>query len=717
MRKFLLSVVATVLLFGGASLAQTPARQETPDVDYSQLKPLVVTDQQKQAFQLAATILSRYQYLHIPLANVSSSVLDDYLNNLDYAHVYFLKSDIESFEPYRNTLLSDVQNGNLTAAMHIFNVYEERSSALLKWTLARLKQPFDLNSEATYTYPDYSDKNLHLPWRDNLSEVHAFQEQRLQDALIRLMIAGRTEEKALKTLTLRYQGALKQLNQLTVEDAFEMYMNAIAANYDPHSNYLSPNRTEDFDMDMSLSLDGIGATLGYKDEKIMVMELIPGGPAFKSGKLHLKDQIIGVGQGKSGEIQNVIGMRLDKVVRLIRGKKGTYVRLLVEPSSPSATEREVLIERDKINLQQQAAKAYTETVKRDGQEVKIGVIRLPSFYMDFAAAQKGAKDYRSTSRDVAKLLEELKAEKVAGIILDLRNNPGGSLYEAIHTVGLFIDKGPVVMVHNSEGETRVDKDTDAGALYSGPLAVMINHNSASAAEIFAGAIKDYHRGLIVGSNSYGKGTVQTIVNLNRFVPKGAPDLGELKFTIAMFHRITGSSTQIKGVAPDVELPSSTDIEQVGERANKHALPWKAIAPAEYTAYNDITPAVISTLQSEHQTRMQEDATLARYKEYVARVAQEAQLRSWSLNLAKRQTQYKLWKAYSDAYDEAQKAAIAPLNSDAERKKNIERRNKFAEAEGDIEHFVPDLGLYETLNIVYDYLQLEQANTAAEKKAA
>lgn len=683
--------------------------------DYSQPTPLLVSEKQKHVFRLATSLFSKHHYYRQSLAEISSSVIDDYLNALDYSHMYFLKSDVSAFSRYRNDLERAAYNGDLSAAMFIYKRYLERARALSEWTLKRLEQPFDLSSSDTISVPDYLDRKIRIPWKKDLDEVHAYQEKRLQDALIRLMMAGRTQEKALETLVSRYEGFIKRLNQMTSDDAFNVYMNVIANNFDPHSNYLSPRNIENFDINMRLSLEGIGATLGYEEEKITVHELVPGGPAYKSGKLHIKDSIIGVAQGKNGKMQDVVGMRLDNAVRLIRGKKGSYVRLLIEPANAAEGVREIILQRDKVSLQEQAAQSYVEKIKRFGKEEKLGVIRLPSFYMDFAAARAGKKNYRSTSRDVAELIRGLEQEKVAGIVLDLRGDGGGSLYEAIQTVGLFIDKGPVVMVSNANGEVQVRKDEKSGALYDGPLAVMIDHYSASASEIFAAAIQDYHRGIIIGSNSYGKGTVQTLIDLNRFVAQKTPALGEVKFTIAMFHRVTGSSTQKKGVTPDIALPVSRTLDEVGERSELHALPWKAIPPADYVPYRQLSNVDIVELQQLHRARMADVPALKRYSDYILRLTKENKRRIWSLNFKARKKQYDAWKRYSDDYDQLQRTDVPPLQADKKRKTDIEQRNAMTENEGDKESFVPDVGLYEALNVLYDYTRIHYL-IAADKAA-
>lgn len=693
------------MLTFSAVFVSTHAAPTSTVVKIAEPESLIVTEDQKKAFQLGLRLLVNHGYHKETLDKVALPSFNDYVQALDFGHIYFLQSDIDTFAERGAMLRNDVRRGDLSTAIEVFERYRQRATALYTWTLERLKKPFDLHSDHTVTIPDYRNRLTPRPWFTSEEEVYAYQEKRLIDQIIRLRLSGRSEQKAIEKLTARYRTAQSRLNQMTSDDVFDIYMNAIAGAFDPHSNYLSPKMTEDFDIGMSLSLEGIGATLSNEDDKIMINELVVGGPAYKSGKLHIKDRIIGVGQGKDGEIQDVIGMRLDKAVRLIRGKKGTYVRLLIEPANPNAPEREVLIQRDKISLEDQAAAGHIETVKEGNETKKIGVIRLPSFYMDFDAAQAGKKDYRSTSRDLERILKDMKKKAVEGIVLDLRGNGGGSLVEAIKTVGLFVGRGPVVQVDGTSGRVDIQRSDVSQAVWQGPLAVMINHSSASASEIFAGAIQDYHRGVIIGNNSFGKGTVQTVIPLNRFVPRTTPALGELKMTIAMFFRITGSSTQMKGVAPDIALPETSNIEEVGERSQPHALAWRKIAAADYTQSQDVNNAELKILRQKHQQRMEKIPELQRFAAYMQRLQEENSRTEWSLNYNTRRHQYEQWKAYQDNYDAAQARDIAPLKSDEKRKKDLENRNALAETEDDKENFVPDVGLFEALHILFDYIKL------------
>ncbi|MBR1375016.1 MAG: carboxy terminal-processing peptidase [Cardiobacteriaceae bacterium] len=677
--------------------------------DFSQPTPIKITEENKKAFQLGATLLDNFHYSDISLNSISRDVLEDYLHNLDSAGIYFLQSDINDFLHSRAFALDqDIRDGDIKLAIEIFERYRERAIKLSDWSLERLKKPLDLKQKNTVHIPDYREKKLKsMRWFRTEEEIFAYQEARLVDSVIRLMLAGRTEEEAVKKLITRLQSQKKRLNQMDTSDVFSIYMNTLAHRFDPHSAYMSPENSEDFDIHMSLQLQGIGATLSADEDKISVAGLTPGGPAIKSGQLKIKDQIIAVGEGEDGEMQDVVGMRLDKAVRLIRGKKGTTVRLLVEPASGNPPEKEIKLIRDTINLEDQAAQGYIEEVEIEGNKEKIGVINLPSFYMDFDGANKGRKNYRSTSRDIKKILEDMNEKGVAGIIIDLRDDGGGSLMEVVKTVGLFIDRGPVVTVVNAKGKDDEHWDEVPGEVYSGPIAVLINESSASASEIFAAAIQDYRRGIIIGANSFGKGTVQTVIDLNRYTSKNSAKLGEINLTMAMFYRINGESTQLKGVVPDINLPTSYDLEDVGERSKNYALGWRKISPAVYLPYPNVEPSRLDEINKRHTQRMQSDPILQAYAQFNDRVRIENQKTDFSLNFDTRKKHYQEWKKYSTDYKKSQSAVVPPMKSDIKRKEDIDKSNALVELEDDKELFVPDVGLYEALKIFSDDISLQR----------
>ena len=714
---FRFAAILTLALSACTTMATQQPESNIKDDNQTvtQAPSLIVSAEQKRAYRLMANLLLNHHYNKLSLAQISGDIHDDFLNALDPGRIYFLQSDIDEFAHYRGNLMGSIQNGDLSAIIAMYQRYYERSTALNRWTIARLKKTFDFKSKDTVTLESQRHDAPQRPWPANIGDAHKFQEKRLQDQLIRLMLAGRSEDKARDTLIKRYEGSLKRNDQFSMTDLFDIYTNVFAERFDPHSNYLSPKNSENFDIHMSLELEGIGAVLSSKDEKITIRELTPGGPAAKSGQLKIKDQILAVAQGKDGEMVDIVGWRLDQAVELIRGKKGTQVRLLVEPANGMDPPREVTIERDKIALEEQAASAHVESLQQDGREFRIGVINLPSFYLDMSGAINGKENYRSTSRDVKKLLDDLRGKKVDGIILDLRNNGGGSLFEAVQTVGLFIDQGPVVQVSYANGTVRNEVDDSKGKIYDGPLAVLINHGSASASEIFAGAIQDYGRGLVIGNSSYGKGTVQTVMDLNRFVPDNNAPLGEVKFTVAMFHRVTGSSTQLKGVIPNVQLAEIIPQEEVGEVSEKHALPWKQIPATRFKPDNRLSEQWRTLLNERQAQRALHNPIFSRYRSYANKAVERGNQTVWSLNLDERQQDYRSWKAYQDDYESHQRDEIPPLSSDEKRRKDVETFNNFVDEEEDKESFVPDVELYEALHIVGDYLEL--INPQAVKPAA
>ena len=686
-----------------AACVQGNAGQTAEKVPDYAPEPLIINNEHKKALRLGANLLVNHHYRKQKLSAVAADVHQDYLQALDPSHIYFLQSDIDEFKRYSDTLMQ-ANKGDLSGILAIYQRYSERANALNRWSLERLSRPFDLNGKETVTYPDFkAEKNQ--PWPVSVEAAEAEQDKRIEDQLIRRRVSGKSEDKALKLLRSRYTGALRRLNQISMNDVFDIYMNVLSSRFDPHSNYLSPRSNEDFNINMRLSLEGIGAILSLEDEQVSIRELVPGGPAYKSGKLNVKDKIIAIAQGNDGDFVDVTGWRLDKVVDLIRGKKGTLVRLMIDPANSAKGVYEIKLERDEVKLEEQAAQSTIEEVTEDGVTRRIGVIKLPSFYMDFEGAQQEKNDYRSTSRDVEKLLQEFKTAKVDGVVIDLRSNGGGSLYEAVKTVGLFINKGPVVLVSDAQGGVRNETDDDAGAAYDGPLAVLIDRYAASASEIFAAAIQDYGRGLIIGSNSFGKGTVQTMVNLNEFVTSNTPSLGSMKFTMAMFHRVNGSSTQFRGVTPDVSLPSIFPPEEVGEQAEDYALPWKEIKAAKITPAGKIADSTINTLRQLHETRMLGKAPLRRYQEYIDKILEKNRQKTWPLNLAERKREHENWKKYQDEYEAAQRRELPLLNADKKKQEEIAERNAAVEDEDDKEDFVPDVALFETLNIFYDYLEL------------
>ncbi|MBK8944458.1 MAG: carboxy terminal-processing peptidase [Ignavibacteriae bacterium] len=549
--------------------------------------------------KMVTTILSRYHYKKFDLDDSLSSVIfDNYINSLDYNKSYFLKSDIDEFEKYRFAIDENLHFGNLDAAFKIFNVYKTRMNERMKYVFGRLNKEFDFTKNETYQIN--RDKE---PWPISENELNEVWRKKLKNEALNLKLSGKEWDKTKETLVNRYKNYHKAILQFKSEDVLQLYLNSFADAIDPHSNYLAPRTSENFNIRMKLSLEGIGATLQTDNDYTKVVNIVPGGPAFKADNIHADDLIIAVGQGDE-ELVDVIGWRIDDVVDLIRGDKGTKVRLSVLRAKNGIDSKPdtISIIRDKVKLEEQAAQKKIITINEDNVDYKLGVIEIPSFYVDFDAKRNGDPDFRSTTRDVSKILRELKKEKVDGVIIDLRNNGGGALDEAVELTGLFIKDGPVVQVRQSNGNVTVEKDPDPTIIYDGPLAVVINRYSASASEIFSGAIQDYGRGIVLGEQSYGKGTVQNLIGLERFVPSAGDQSGQLKLTIAKYYRINGSSTQNLGVIPDVQFPTALDPSEYGESSMPSALKWDQIQTSQFKKYGDFTKILPSLIEN-HKDRI------------------------------------------------------------------------------------------------------------------
>lgn len=562
--------------------------------------------------QTIIAILNNNHYSKIKFNDsLSSAILDQYVKSLDGSKSFFLKSDIQSFEKYRTTLDDLTQLANVDPAYEMYKVFHKRFEDRMKYVLTKL-----VNEQFDFTIDEEYETNREKePWAGTEQELNDIWRKNLKNQALSLKLSGKKPEEISKVLVERYERMNKAMRQFNSEDVFNIYMNTITEAYDPHTSYFSPKAAEKFKEQMTLSLEGIGARLQTDNDYTKIAEIIPGGPAEKSSILKVNDRIIGVAQGVSGEMVDVIGWRIDDVVKLIKGPKGTTVRLSYLPGETGLTgaSKEITLVREKIKLEDQKAKKEIIPYKQGAKDLKMGVITIPSFYMDWDAYQKGDPDYTSTSGDVKKLIKELQTEKVDGLIIDLRNNGGGSLAEAIDLTGLFIKNGPVVQVKNSANRIEVAKDDDPSVLFTGPLVVMTNRFSASASEIFAGAIQDYNRGVVVGESTYGKGTVQTVVDLKRFIqPTANEEVGELKITFQKFYRVTGSSTQHKGVTPDVKFPSPFDAEEYGESANPSALPWDEIRSTLYEKTPIVNKQTVATLNKSYQDRVKNDPQLNKF---------------------------------------------------------------------------------------------------------
>ncbi len=542
--------------------------------------------------------------------SLSSVVLDEYVKALDNNKTYFLASDIKAFDPNRYKIDDYTKAENVDLAYQIYEVFQKRFRERMDYIQQKL-----IPSTFDYAVDEYYETNREKEaWATSPAALNDIWRKIIKSQALSLKLAGKKPEEIKETLESRYSRMRKSMDQFNSEDVFSMYMNAITESYDPHTNYFSPKAADLFNQSMSLSLEGIGARLQTENDYTKVIEILPGGPAEKSDKIHANDRIIGVAQGEKGEMVDVVGWRVDEVVKLIKGPKGTTVRLLFYPATTGVVggSMEISLVRDKIKLEDQQAQKSMIKYKKNGQDLKLGVIMLPSFYMDFEAYQKGDPNYTSTTRDVQRLIQELKKENVNGIVLDLRNNGGGSLAEAIQLTGLFIKEGPVVQVKNSISKVEVLSDDDPELVYNGQLVVLTNRFSASASEIFAGAIQDYHRGVVVGESTHGKGTVQTVIDLSRFINDPGEEVGKVKLTFQKFYRITGSSTQMKGVIPDVLLPTPYAQDQYGESSYPNAMPWDVIKSTYYQRTPIINDKVISGLNKSYHERLKTDPSLTKF---------------------------------------------------------------------------------------------------------
>ncbi len=627
MKKIL--VLVLLIIAANIFLAKTLKFNSNNVVDNDTTATLEPPRYMSNEDELITTILQRYHYRKFKLDDSLSNVIfNRYLKSLDYGKYYFYASDIDNFDKFRYQLDDDIKDGDLNPAFYIFNQFRDRANERLNYAEKLLIQGFDFNVPDSIQI-DRQNAN----WAADTSEMNELWKKKVKSDALSLILAGKKWEDVQKLLKKRYENLRKNIMEYKSEDVFQLFENSFTESLDPHTNYMSPITSQNFNIEMTRSLEGIGAQLQTEDEYTKVVEVIPGGPAYKSKLLHRGDKIIGVAQGKDGEMVDVIGWRITDVVQLIRGKKGSIVRLQIIPANEgvNAAPKEITLVRDKIKLEEQSAKDKILDIKQDSKTYKFGVITLPAFYSDFNAEQRGDKDYKSTTRDVKKLVDELKKANVQGIIIDLRNNGGGSLEEAIKLTGLFIKNGPVVQIKKSNGSIDVEDDPDNSIDYSGPLFVLVNRFSASASEIFSAAIQDYGRGLIIGSNTYGKGTVQNLIDLNRLMPSESKKLGQVKLTIAKFYRINGASTQHLGVIPDIQFPSLIDDKEYGESTESSSLPWDQIDSTKYVRFGDIQKYVPELLKL-HLTRIKNnDAEWSEFTDEVKEYKEAHDKKYLSLN--------------------------------------------------------------------------------------
>lgn len=613
----------------GSLFAEEDPRHLNAVLDINALyKPL---SSQEVHGQTAVALLRELQTKHYSEVqiddNFSSLVFDTYLDALDGSHLYFLKEDIDRLSAYRYTLDDSLKAASVDTGFDIYNLYYKRILERLIYAINLIENDipamdFTLDEEIELDRED-------APYATSVAELDEIWRLRLKNSVLSLKLTGDDNEEIKEKLSKRYRNQLSQILKTNDKDIFQAYLSTVARAVDPHTAYFSPIDSENFNMGLSLSLQGIGAQLTTEDEYTKVAELITGGPAERGKELQAGDRIISIGQGVDGELQDVVGMRLDDVVAQIRGEKGTVVRLNVIPadSVSESSAHVVSITRDTVKLEDQSAKKEVIELSYNGDDYKLGVINLPTFYFDFEAASRGEEDFKSSTRDVKALLEELKAENVDAVVVDLRNNGGGSLSEANQLVGLFIETGATVQIRYSglrNGFTRSFGDNDPEVVYDGPLAVLVNRTSASASEIFAGAIQDYQRGLVLGGQTFGKGTVQEIIPM---------EYGQVKLTRSKFYRISGASTQHRGVIPDIAFPDFYDAyEDIGESSLDGALPWDTVRPVEYRPYNPIQ-AMLPELKQLHDQRVAESPDFNYLVDQIERTRKLRERETLSLNEA------------------------------------------------------------------------------------
>ncbi|SOC56006.1 C-terminal processing peptidase-1. Serine peptidase. MEROPS family S41A [Chromohalobacter canadensis] len=656
------------------------------------------TDEQRQAAAEVAESLRYGYYADINLDDEwSSRAFQRYLDVLDPQRAYLLSRDVKDFQDLDSSFDEALDEGKLERVYELYARYQERLEARLKWMIDRLDNgnEFDYQSNERLAL-DREDES----WAEEQEALDRLWEKRLKNAALTQSLSAPEEDNAediAETLRDRYENQLSRVEQTNAEDVLVLFLSAVTGTVDPHTEYLSPSQSESFDIQMKLSLEGIGALLQSEGEYVKVSSLVPGGPADKGDALEPADRIVAVGQDEDGEMVNVVGMRLDEVVDLIRGPKGSTVRLDVIPAKAVDVTRThtVRITRDTVKLEDQAASSEVVTVTREGEDHKVGVIDVPTFYVDFDAWQAGDSDYRSSTRDVAKEIDKLKQEGVEGIVLDLRNNGGGALQEANSLIGLFIDRGPTVQVRDARGRINLYGDSDRGTHYDGPLTVLVNRLSASASEIFAGAIQDYGRGLVVGNQTFGKGTVQTLNDLSH---------GQVKLTRAKFYRITGESTQLRGVEPDITFPSLIGKDDIGESALDNALPWDKVRSVQYRRYGE-PQRYLDTLQSKHDERAKQDPNFV-YLEREAKLVKQLQEQRTSISLNREQRQREM---------DAQEAEQLSLENQRRKALGLDQLEEWTDAresddpEGEEEDDKPvdRAQVIEAAEILLDYAHLKE----------
>jgi len=621
------AVAAVVLILNPPQLGWS--KVDTTATGESSAELLQAQPKHGEVSRMVARFAERAHYEKMPIDDeLSAALLKTYIKSLDNNRHHFLASDIIEFQKYRNVLDDTLRANNMDPAFDIFRTYQMRATGNVRYAISILDEEPDFTIDESYEF----DRE-ELAWAADEAELQDIWRKRVKNDALSLMLAGKTWEETAEMLSKRYTRLLERLEEIDSDDVMESFLNAFAHTLDPHSSYMSPRNSEEYRIQMSLSYQGIGASLQMEDDYVTVLNVIAGGPAAIDGKLKANDRITGVAQGVDGEVVDVIGWELDDVVQLIRGERGTVVRLQILGADMMPGDQESILQltRDKIKLEERAAQSEVIDIERNGNSVKVGVISVPSFYMDFEARSRGEKDYVSTTRDVRALINELQEDGVVGIVMDLRGNGGGHLSEATALSGLFIEQGPVVQLRDTTGRIEVLDDPEPALAYNGPLVVLVDRFSASASEIFAGAIQDYGRGIVIGQQTFGKGTVQNLYDLDQYARRNSEGLGQLTLTIGKYYRVTGDSTQNRGVLPDVELPSSLDPSRIGESSRPGALPWDRIRAANFKSYGNLDTKIVQ-LRDAQVSRTTDDADFNFLLESIAASEELRNQTSISLNL-------------------------------------------------------------------------------------
>ena len=682
---------------------------------------LTPSQHENQLAKFVAQIIEHYDYQSTKMdQTMSERIFDHYLTTLDPQKIYLTMSDIETFSSDKESLAQAIYQQDLQFPFEIFNAYQRRVIERFKFSRNLLKTNFNFDSNESYDEDrakgprEKSKKDLHILWR-----------KLVMNDWLELKLNGEDDQRIRGILDKRYSDFLAGEYKLQSEDVFQTFMDAYTTSVEPHTNYLGLKAAAEFDIEMKQSIVGIGAMFQHRGDYLAIRELAPEGPAALSTQLHIGDRLVAVGQGSDGPIVNVVGWRSDDVANLVRGPKGSTVRLVILPGSvgQKSKVKNVTLVRNTVSFTEDAAQKNVIQIQDGALTRNIAVISLPVFYQDFGARTNGDKDYKSVTRDVARLLEELKDEKVDSVLVDLRDNGGGSLDEAVMLAGLFIGKGPVVQERDGHGNVNISNAGNATPLWSGPLGVLINRDSASASEIFAAAIQDYGRGIIIGETSFGKGTVQTILNLDRIMNNDKPEFGELKITVAQFFRINGTSTQLRGVTPDISLPPLSDSGNFSESTFGNALPWAKIKPANYVQNRELTN-LIPLLQHSHLSRIEKDVGFQFLEQENERFNLLMVKHSISLNEAKRRKERDAEEAESrystHAIGIGQSQYSEPIAiEELSEKKNenkvgnevVADKNKLASesSTNPVKKIAKDLWLNEAAHILVDAVDLQQSN--------